>query len=82
VYAEGCESERMFRVSGAPALHGVFLQLDHGTFFPTGALTDRRREQRAISYALKSGRRQQNSGIHRRSWQIRGRHDAAFNAGL
>jgi len=43
-----------------PAPGCVFSQLNHGTFAPTTDLTDRHREQRAISYPLESRHHQQN----------------------
>lgn len=49
----------MFRALSRTATGCVFLLLNHGTLTPTAHLTDRHREQRAISYPLKSRRHQQ-----------------------
>ena len=49
----------MFRALSGTATGCVFLLLNHGTLTPTAHLTDRHREQRAISYPLESRRHQQ-----------------------
>ncbi len=50
----------MFSASNKTTQGRVFSQLNHGTLAPTANLTDRHREQRAISYPLESLRHQQN----------------------